>query len=412
MTNSTLQTEILVIGGGASGLAAAVTGARLGAQVLVLEAGSRVGRKLMASGNGRCNLGNRLLSPACYFGDAVFAGQVLEAAPKAEIETFWRSLGLVTVTEESGRIYPFSGQANAVLDALRLGLSQAGVQVRTGARVQRLQKTDHGFAAALEGGEQVLARQVILASGGPAAPKLGGSDSGHRLARSLGHRHTPLRPALVPLTAAHPALPTLKGLRVRAELTLWIEGREQARQQGELLFGEDGLSGVCAMQLARQVEDALSQAQRAEVAVDLLPGLDAKAELAGRLSLRGQLPLSDFFTGLLPRRLGEAVLREAGLQVGRTAASLSSEEQKALGEQACALVFPITGTRGWAHAQVTAGGVDPRQVDPRTLSSRLCPGLYLTGELLDVDGDCGGYNLHFAFATGLLAGRSAGGAPC
>lgn len=403
-----MNTQIVIIGGGASGLCAAIAVAQTGATVCLLEAGPRVGRKILASGNGRCNLTNMEASPSCYHGDRGFAAGVLDAMPPAKIIDFFAAQGLLTATEAQGRVYPYSGLASSVLDVLRGALDHHGVRVETDCPVSSVRREADGFV--LFHGEKNVAttKRLILATGGPASPKLGGIRTGHQLARSLGHTLVPLLPALTPLTADFPALPSLKGIRAHAALSLFINGVLAREECGELLFTEYGLSGVCAMQLARFVSAAAAKGQSATVFLNLLPGLDADALFVARKCRLDALPISSFFTGLFHRRIGELLLRQ--LPKERMAAPISSltgEELQRLAQNTSTLEIPLTGTRDFAQAQVTAGGIDTREIDASTMASKVCPGLYCTGELLNVDGDCGGMNLHFAWATGLLAGAAA-----
>lgn len=400
--------NILIIGGGASGLCAAIAAARIGADVRLLEAGPRVGRKILASGNGRCNLTNAEAAPIHYHGDRNFAALVLDAMPPEKIRSFFTELGLLTVTEAQGRVYPHSGLASSVLEVLRGALTRYGVTVETDCPVSAIRREDEGFSAYRGDARIASAPRLILATGGPASPKLGASRIGYDLARSLGHSVATPMPALTPLTSDFPVLPSLKGIRVRAALSLFIDGKSLREECGELLFTEYGLSGVCAMQLARDVASATAKRQAVTVFLNLLPGLDIEAFFMERQHRLGDLPISSFFTGLFHRRIGELLLRT--LPKERLAApisSLSPKEMQRLAQNTTAQEIPLTGTRGLDQAQVTAGGIETAEIDAATMASHVCPGLYCTGELLNVDGDCGGLNLHFAWATGLLAGAAA-----
>ena len=407
---------VAIIGGGAAGLMAAIAAAGEGAEVTLLERGERVGRKLLATGNGRCNLTNLGADPSRYHSvggseGMALASAVLASAPPAAVLKVFEALGLMWREEEDGRVYPRSGQASAVLDVLRMACARLNVSVRCGQSARFLTRGKKGFSLTLEGGETLRADRVIVAAGGRAAPRLGGDGGGYALLSSLGHRLTPCYPALVQLRCAHPALPSLKGLRVAAEAALLIDGEIARTECGEVLFAGDGLSGIAALGLAREVAPALESGRTVTARLNLLPERDAavrRALVASRRELFAQEPAGVFATGLLPRRIGEALCVAGGAPAGLPCTRLTDAQIEALAALLADWRFEVTGTRGFDHAQVTAGGADAREFNPATMESRLVPGLYAAGEVLDVDGDCGGFNLHFAWASGMIAGRRAG----
>ncbi len=397
------MTPTVIIGGGPAGMAAAIAASRRGEETLLLERLDRVGKKLLATGNGRCNLMNR--SAPAYPGGEAFARRVLERCGQGELETFFDSLGLRLRTEDMGRVYPASGQAASVLDALRLTLARQGVALRTLAPVEGLTRQKGGFAVKLAG-ETLRAGRVIVAGGGRAQPKLGSDGSCYPLLSGLGHTLRRTFPALTQIETDTAPLRGLSGIRVRAEA--WITRREQTvrRTRGEALFADYGLSGVCIMQLAR-----FAQGQDTCLHLNLLPAMGlpgaeaCAAELARRRAAWGSVPLEQLFTGLCVARLGTALLRCAGVgPLSRPIASLSGHEIKALAALAADFALPVRGVKGFESAQVTAGGAAWEEFSPENLESRLVPGLHAAGEVLDVDGDCGGFNLMFAFASGILAG--------
>ncbi|MDR3051439.1 MAG: aminoacetone oxidase family FAD-binding enzyme [Oscillospiraceae bacterium] len=403
----------VIVGAGASGLLAAHTLACLGAQVTLAERYDRMGRKLLATGNGRCNLTNLRALPDAYHGTgkALALNALATIPPQALIDHF-ETLGLRCREEGDGRVYPASGQAAAVLDVLRLACQRAGVDVRCGQAVTGLTHGDAGFTAALAGGETFHADRVLVTTGGKAAPKLGSDGSGYALLTAFGHTLCPCAPALTPLRCNAPSLRPLKGLRVRAEATLLAEDRALAAQRGEVLFTDYGLSGIAVMGLARHVTPALAKGQKVWVRLNLSaltlnrsPG----EEVSARCALFGSQPAADLFTGLLPRRVGEALISAARIPLDTPCAHVPPDRQQGLAALLTDWRLPVTGTLGFDQAQVTAGGIDGRQFEPATLASLLQPGLYAAGEVLDVDGDCGGLNLHFAFASALLAARAMGG---
>jgi predicted Rossmann fold flavoprotein len=397
------STTVLIIGGGAAGLAAAVCAARQGAHVTILEKMDRVGKKILATGNGRCNLLNA--GPLRYHGGEAFARAVLSHADARRVSAFFESLGLSLREEEEGRVYPASGQASSVLDVLRMGCARHGVETVCGAAVSHIEKRPEGWSA-FAGGAEYKADALIVTGGGKAAPKLGSDGSAYALLTSQGHRLTTPRPALTQLKTETGPIRGLAGIRAQAELTLTREGKTLAREQGEILFTEYGVSGVAAMQLAR---DAMGTVLH----IDLLPAIHIEASdvlpgLLARVELFSGFPLEQYFTGWLPSRLGMALLKQANIgPLSRLCSTLSRQEISALAALLSDFSLAVTGVQGFDSAQVTAGGIDTVGFDPASLASRLAPGLFAAGEVLHVDGDCGGFNLLFAWASGMLAGEAA-----
>ncbi len=399
-----MRTDIAIVGGGAAGLAAAVLCARAGVRTAVLEKAPRVGKKLLATGNGTCNLTNLAASPARYHGEGAeaFVRFALERCSPQTTVKFFEEIGLLCETRENGRIYPRTAQASAVLDCLRLVLSAAGGEEWTDCPVTSIRKEAHGFR--LETGKgPVAARFVLVCAGGAAAPALGGGSGGYALLTALGHTRTPLFPSIVQVKTDPAAVRGLKGIRLDAAVSFRLDGRILSEDTGELLFTEYGLSGPVVMQISRPAGDWERRKNGQMTAVlDLFPGMGAD-ELRAQLETRRALPgrtLEEYFTGLLHKRVGQTLLRQAGIgPLSRPCADLSLQETEKLARLAKSWTIPVIGTQGMGGAQVTAGGIALSEVDPSTLESRKVPGLYLAGEVLDVDGDCGGFNLQWAWAS-------------
>ncbi len=373
--------------------------------VLLLDKEERVGRKLMATGNGRCNLLNmKALEGHYHGGGAVCAMGLLRRTPAGALLSLFSELGLFCREEEDGRVYPYSGQAGAVVDVLRAGYQRNGVDTMCGAEAVRVVRKPEGFQICLRNGESRVARRLIIAAGGMAAPSLGGGDSGYNLLKAFGHTITPLRPALAPLKLPPERIRGLKGVRADGEIGLLVDGKPVRSEKGELLFTEYGVSGVAAMQLARDVGTALAARRKVFVSIGLTDVNAAREQVALRTSLLAGLPFESFFVGLLHKRLGLCLLREAGLGMQDP---ISSDAARSLVPFLSDWRMPVLDTLPFAQAQCTAGGVPLEEFDPLTLESRLVPGLYACGETLDVDGDCGGYNLMWAWVSGLTAGESA-----
>ena len=395
--------NVCVIGGGAAGMLAALTAAENGHRVLLLERQSRVGRKLLATGNGRCNLSNYNVSPAHYHGGSGFCAHALEQFDVATTLQYFAGLGLLTTSEEdSGRIYPMSNMAGSVLDVLRYALERPEIDLQTGQTVTAVRKTPEGFSVKTET-DIFSAQRLILAAGGAAGSKVGGVMDGYRLAKSLGHHRTALYPSLVQLKT-DPTYPrALKGVKAQCGISICRGTQVLARNSGEVLFTEYGVSGPAIFDLSRSVSaggDGLT------CLLNFFPDWE-EAEVLHWLSQRQTAmaahEASTLLVGSCHTRLGQMICKSAGF-TNQTAARLTRDDLRRIARQATHFALPITGTCGFDQAQVTAGGLDTAEFDPQTLQSRLVPGLYACGELLDVDGDCGGYNLQWAWSSGRLAG--------
>jgi len=395
--------EIIIIGGGASGMAAAIRAAsRPGNRVTLLERQSRVGRKLLSTGTGRCNLTNLEAAPAAYHGeDPAFAAAVLAACPPERVLEFFAGLGLRTVTEYGGRVYPASDHAGSVLDVLRLELERENVNLLTGVAAERITRRGNGFRVAWAGGGMDCDR-VIVACGGCAGSKLGGVMDGYTLLKSLGHSRTALYPALSQLRTAPDYPKALKGVKVDATLRLKRGDRLLAETSGDVLFTETGLSGTAAFALCR----AAAGQEGLTASLCFCDGEEAAllADLEARQRRWPALPANQLLTGAVHSRLGQMLCKYAGISGGDTAADIPPALLRALARSLKEFALPVTGVSGFETAQVTAGGVRCGEFDPKTMESRLVPGLFACGEVLDVDGDCGGFNLQWAWASGLLAG--------
>ena len=397
------MTEVIIIGGGASGMMAALTAAEHGHSVLLLERQSRVGRKLLATGNGRCNLTNHDASPARYHGaDGGFCAHTLSAFDVGSTLQYFASLGLLTVSEDSGRVYPASNMAGSVLDVLRYALERPGIEVLTGQTVTAVKRTPSGFTVNTET-DTFTARHLILAAGGAAGSKVGGVMDGYRLAAMLGHRRTALYPSLVQLKT-DPAYPrALKGIKAQCGIALCRGKVPVAQGRGEVLFTEYGVSGPAIFDLSRA---AATGGEGLVCVLDFFPDWEV-CEVLDWLRQRRQSmaahEASALLIGSCHTRLGQMICKSAGF-TNQSAGALTDGDLSRIARQATHFALPVTGTCGFDQAQVTAGGLRTDEFDPQTLQSRLVSGFYACGEVLDVDGDCGGYNLQWAWSSGRLAG--------
>ena len=371
-------------------------------RVILYERQARVGRKLLATGNGRCNLTNLNATVSNYHGqNPNFVRPALEALNVHDTLELFHGMGLLTAEGEGGRMYPLSDSANSVLDVLRFAIDAAGVETKAGAPVTAVTRTKKGFMVETEAGKD-YADKVIVACGGCAGSKLGGVTDGYTILQSLGHSRTALYPALTQITSDSPYPRSLKGVRAQAAIRLERKGRVVAENRGEVQFTEKGISGIAVFELSREV----STGGACEVILDFLPDHSVR-DIFGLLQQRAEaLPMlstEDLFTGILHNKLGRTVCRAAGISAEHIG-DLSGKDLNRCA--AMAKNFPIhaVGTGGFDSAQVTVGGIKTSEFDPHTMESRLVAGLYACGEVLDIDGDCGGYNLQWAWSSGAMAG--------
>ena len=374
--NSEPKRRVAVIGGGAGGLCAAIAAAEEGAAVTIYERQNRVGKKLLKTGNGRCNLTNENLSPADY-NHPDFVSAQLAACDTAALRAFFASLGLWTVADGEGRVYPRSDTAASVLDVLRLRCAALGVAEDCGRELVGLKKRGERWRLRFREGEGAECDAVIVAAGG-----------GVDLLSALGHSLVPFSPILCPLRTDAAPIKGLGGLRVKGLVRLYKVTKLLCEEAGEVLFRDFGVSGIVILNMSRLASPGCS------LSIDLLTEM-SEGEVAAALRSR-QLPREELFTGIFHKRIGEALLRAVPDADAEKLAALIKDYRLA-----------VSGVADAASAQVTRGGAGVEEFDPVTLRSRLYDGLYAIGETLDVDGRCGGYNLHWAFVSGLAAGRSA-----
>ena len=398
-----------IIGAGASGMAAALAAAENpDVHVILMERQARVGRKLAATGNGRCNLSNLHADHQGYHGDdADFAGPAIAAFGPEQTLNWFGKLGLFTVAEESGRVYPYSDQANSVVDVLRFALERPNIQMEMGFEVEKVKKTEQGFR--VEGSEGIIeCDKLIVACGGLAGTKLGGTMSGYKLLRSLGHKATKLRPTLVQIKSDWNGCASLKGVRANCHAQILHNGELFRESTGEIQFTEYGLSGPVMFEISR---DVCQEKGEWVCRLDLLPHISREileAELLRRRNATKQ-SAAELLTGILHNRLGRVVTQAVGISAHVPIRQLEDWELVEVAKSVKAFDISLTEPMGMDSAQVTAGGIVTKDFDPNSMESRIVPGLYACGEVLDIDGDCGGYNLQWAWSSGRMAGLHAGG---
>jgi len=403
--------RIIIIGGGAAGMTAAIFASRNGAEVIILEQLPKVGRKILATGNGRCNLTNMDLDVSKYHGNnKKFAYGALARFGYEDTIEFFEDLGLNFVKEGS-RIYPASLQASSVLDVLRYEMNRLGVEEVCDARVVGIIKGESGFSIKLKGDNKIYGDKVIVATGGKANPGLGSNGSGYDLVKPFGHKIINPFPAIVQMRLEADYLKSIAGVKVNANASIELDGKVLTEEYGEILFTNYGVSGPPVLQLSRNAGEAVLKGKKPIFNIDLFPGNNEEELLEllkKRCNLRPEKPLDFSFVGLINKRLINVLLREAKItNIKKPCSKVTDEELDRISNIIKKWPFKITGTNSWSEAVVTAGGVDVRDIDSKTMESRLVPGLYFAGEIMDIDGDCGGYNLQWAWSTGHLAGVNA-----
>ena len=392
--------DIAIVGAGASGLAAAISAKRTdkAKSVLLIEALPRVGKKILATGNGRCNLTN-LNAKAENYNNA-FVGDTLSVYPPKKIVEFFDSIGLKCISDSEGRVYPMSNTAASVLDCLRFEAENLGVETLCDTHVDSISKKNNSFLI----NNKIKAEKVILATGGKASPSQGSDGSGYRLLKLLGHNVTPLYPALVQLTVRE-NVKSIKGVRVKAKAKLVQNGRKVDMSAGEILFTDYGLSGIAVMDISRSVKN-----KNGVCVLDILPSL-SENEIADFIyncrKRNNEQSAENAICGLLPRKVGQYVLKLCSIHGDMPLKNLNKENIEFFARKVKHLEFTVTGTNGFNNAQITVGGAELREFNSKTLESKKIKNLFCTGELLDIDSICGGFNLQWAWASGITAGRNA-----
>ena len=405
-----MKGRIGIVGAGASGLAAAIAAARAGAQVTVIEHMDKAGKKILSTGNGRCNLTNRRMEAECFrCGQKDFPMKVIERFGLEETLGFFEGLGIL-IKDRNGYLYPYSDQASSVREVLLQEAERRRVQIHLSCHIERIEERPcGGFVLHTDQG-RLSEDALILAAGSKAAPSTGSDGSGYELARQLGHSIIKPLPALVQLRCQGNMYRQMAGVRTEAGVRLLVDGELAAEDRGELQLVDYGLSGIPIFQVSRFAARALDQRRRVTVRVDFMPAWEEREAfglLKKRASLLGYKPVSDFFTGMLNPKLAQVLIKCSGVNPSLKAGELTGKQLGRILGQLKSYEAIVMSVNPFANAQVGCGGVGTRQVDPRTMQSRIKRGLYFAGEILDVDGICGGYNLQFAWSSGVTAGRSA-----
>lgn len=399
------KNRIVIIGGGAAGLAAAVTAAA-NAEVTVYEKNDRVGKKLLQTGNGRCNLLNVNADVGAYHSkDTEAVKRVIEALPVSRIMDFFEELGLLMRLEAEGRVYPHCNQAAAVLDVLRYSAAERGAVFKCGYTCIGIRKKSGCFELDFADGTKECADKVIIACGGKAAPKTGSDGSGYALAKHMGHKITPIYPALVPIRTEASFVRSLKGIRCKAGITLLKNGAAVKRESGEIQFTDYGVSGIAVMQLSRYMNNE----EGYELKIDFTEQYSFE-HIVYLLKEARKRPreVQELTLGIVPRRVGQQLIKKTvNISLSAPASELSDNDIKKIASAVKGFRLSAASTLSWDNAQVTVGGIPLSEICADTLESKLCRGLYFAGEILDCDGACGGYNLGWAWSSGIIAARAA-----
>lgn len=398
--------KIAIIGGGASGMMAAISAAKSGAEVVICERFDRLGKKILATGNGRCNLSNTNACKENYHGrDVAFIEYATEHFWVNNTLDFFEKLGLLYKIESDGKVYPYSNVAASVLDILRFELERLNVEIEYNFEVKCVKKQKEGFFAESYAGKRIYADKVIVASGGKASPSLGSNGSGYALLQNFGHKLTALNPSLVQVKLKNNPFKAMNGLKLNASVFAKNSKNTTTSQTGEILFTDYGVSGP----LIFGISGLVGKVPESKMHLDFMPeySVDEVYEILKKHSAVMTL-VDELFCGIFAKRIGQVIIKNSvECKLNEEIGVLSDNDLKKISEKVKDFTVECDGTTSWNNAQVTAGGIDVSDFDSATMESKLVKGLYATGEILDIDGDCGGYNLQWAWSSGYIAGKSA-----
>lgn len=414
-----IKTDVAIIGGGASGLmtAVAIAKANIACKVLVIEHHQRTGKKLMATGNGRCNLTNTDIFDNAYYGSAKFyANKLFKKYTCEYITNYFSEIGLITRADSEGRVYPVSNNVASVLDSIRNYILAHNIKEICNTTVTNIVKCKNTYTLECEN-TKIIAKYVVLACGGMASSKLSTNGFGYRLAKGLNISFSKPLPSLVTVPCDNKCLTALKGLRIKGTVSLIADGKAINTENGEIQFSNGALSGICVFQLSRMVNEFFEYSSingikynKINLVIDIMPEYtkeECKGLLYSRLAVMGKYPMENFFDGFLHKRVASAIMQKCNIKTDkRNCATLTKKEISSIAECLKYWCFTPSEKSDFENAQVTAGGVIAEELDFNSMQSKKHKGLYIIGELVDIDGICGGYNLHWAWTSGIIAGEN------
>ncbi|MBQ2902179.1 MAG: NAD(P)/FAD-dependent oxidoreductase [Agathobacter sp.] len=405
--NTKKQWDLVVIGAGASGMMAAITAARANKKVCIIEKLDKAGKKLLATGNGKCNYTNAVMHTDCFHGEKDFISFVLKQFSTEDCLDFFHSIGIYP-KNKNGYYYPNSEQAASVVNALLYELERLEVKICYETVIKDIVPFENEVCMETNKGN-IYGQHVIIATGLLAAPKLGSDGSLFDVIKSLGHRFKPILPALCGFYCKGMKFKQISGVRAQGSVGAYIDGEKYAEDTGEIQFTDYGLSGIPVFQISHYLSKGLYEKRKVEIKVNLLPDFDKKQlveELDYRCRIGASMPVNTLLNGLVNQKLADMIFDKAGVETDLYQSCLSESQLLKIAGLLQDITVTVTNYRDYEFAQVCTGGIPLMDVDYHTLASKLVPNIQFTGEILDVDGICGGYNLHFAWATGYIAGRS------
>ncbi|MBK5241172.1 NAD(P)/FAD-dependent oxidoreductase [Clostridium sp.] len=407
-----MKHSLIIIGGGAAGLTSALIAKDYGIDVAIIEGTDRIGKKILTTGNGRCNISNANINSDRYHSENLyFQNNILDSFTIKDTIDFFACLGLPLVTLDGGKMFPMSLQASSVLDILRFALEEKHIPVYINTKAKKIVKKKNEFIISSTDDATYKCEKLIIATGGKSAPKTGSDGSGYTLAKQLGHSIISPAPALVQLKLNYNRLKALSGVKFDGYAEIFINDKCVQKEFGEILFTDYGISGPPILQLSRIASLAIIENKKVSLIIDMLPTTPHKALndfLSNHWSIFEDRSVYDSFIGIINKKVIPIILKEARVEdIHKPCSNLNIKEKKAIYELLKKWKFEISGTNSFANAQVTAGGINTKEINADTLESNIVSNLFFAGEVLDVDGDCGGYNLQWAWSSGAIAGKSA-----
>lgn len=407
-----MKHSLIIVGGGAAGLTSAIIAKDFGIDVAIIEGTDRVGKKILTTGNGRCNISNANIDSKRYHSDNLyFTKHILDTVAIKDTINFFAFLGIPLVTLEGGKMFPMSMQASSVIDILRFALEERNIPVYINTKAKEIIKKNNGFKIHCSNNDTYECDKLIIATGGKSAPKTGSDGSGYTLARQLGHSIISPVPALVQLKLNYSRLRALSGVKFDGYAEIYINTNSIQKEFGEILFTDYGISGPPILTLSRTAAYGLSKNNKVSLKIDMLPTIsleDLKEFLNNHWSVFKNRSVIDSFIGIINKKMIPIILKEAKIEdFHKPCCDLNIKEKGALCDLLKHWEFEVSGTNSFANAQVTAGGINSKEINTETLESNITKNLFFAGEILDIDGDCGGFNLQWAWSSGAVAGKNA-----